>query len=46
MITRFLMWLVGHNYYSTACMHKEHARCRDTCKYCHRPCTCKCHKEK
>lgn len=32
-----------HWYTSTACLHLLHDRCRETCKFCSRPCLCKCH---
>jgi len=30
-------------YLSTACVHKLHARCRQACKFCGKPCACSCH---
>lgn len=32
-----------HDYLSTACLHKLHGRCRETCKFCGTPCRCAHH---
>ncbi len=32
-----------HSYLSTACHHELHARCRQSCKFCGKPCACSCH---
>jgi hypothetical protein len=37
--------LVTLHYYSTYCIHGQHADCRLTCKVCASPCRCKCHTE-
>jgi hypothetical protein len=34
----------GH-YWSTACQHELHERCRLTCKFCSDDCVCDCHTE-
>lgn len=34
-----------HRYFSTACMHGEHAQCRRRCKFCDVACVCSCHEE-
>jgi hypothetical protein len=34
---------IRHRYLSTACYHREHVRCRLTCKFCETPCICDCH---
>ena len=34
-----------HVYLSTACVHKQHAECRVTCKFCPAQCVCVCHKQ-
>lgn len=31
------------HYWSTACHHRLHDRCRHTCKFCSRHCECPCH---
>jgi len=31
------------HYYSTACQHGDHKRCRLLCKFCDKPCLCDCH---
>jgi hypothetical protein len=33
-----------HVYLSTYCFHGNHADCRLTCKTCHAPCVCECHR--
>lgn len=46
----------GHHYLSTGCLHGEHGYCKAptgavggkvpaTCKFCHAPCVCACHRE-
>lgn len=32
-----------HDYVSTACQHDLHDQCRQTCKFCTKPCRCACH---
>lgn len=32
-----------HGYFSTACEHDLHDRCRLKCKFCDAPCFCSCH---
>lgn len=39
---RLLSWLT--HYVSTYCMHRDHDKCRRTCKTCGRVCRCRCHK--
>lgn len=34
-----------HFYFSTACLHDLHDRCRKTCKFCHESCNCVCHSD-
>jgi hypothetical protein len=36
--------LIAH-YFSTYCIHADHAGCRGTCKTCGAPCRCRCHRE-
>lgn len=31
------------HYYSTACVHLKHDKCKGKCGYCGRPCNCSCH---
>ncbi len=33
------------HYWSTYCIHLNHADCRLTCKTCDAPCLCPCHEE-
>ncbi len=35
----------AHAYTSTACHHKQHKRCRKSCKFCAVACGCECHTE-
>lgn len=32
------------HYWSTYCIHHNHADCRRACKTCHAPCLCPCHR--
>lgn len=31
-----------HQYLSTACLHEQHAECRQVCKFCPKSCECEC----
>jgi hypothetical protein len=33
-----------HQYFSTACWHENHERCRKECKFCEAKCICPCHR--
>lgn len=35
--------LLNHIYFSTACQHMEHHKCREQCKFCDARCMCACH---
>jgi len=35
----------GHHYVSTACRHRLHGQCRQTCKFCFAACACVCHQK-
>lgn len=35
--------LLNHIYFSTACQHMEHEKCRQQCKFCDARCMCACH---
>jgi hypothetical protein len=37
--------MTDHAYLSTACLHREHGKCRRVCKYCPSECQCSCHRE-
>lgn len=39
-----LRFEVFHEYVSTACQHRQHDECRQTCKFCNRNCLCVCHR--